>query len=114
MTLEQLRRMLRVQLPPMGSSARIERLEVSPDVWARLRSEVTATEEPAVFHWDVKVDRRLPPATVLPFDANGRLVEDDECAACGWPDHRPIEQSPCGCPCHSNRAALQSSDGDHK
>lgn len=74
MTFEELRERIRTQLPPMGESVRIVRLHVAPDVWARLLAEVPLSDEPAAFHWDVIVDRHMRPGSILPFDADGRVV----------------------------------------
>lgn len=74
MTIDELRELIRVQLPPLGESARIVRLYVAPDVWARLTAEVPRTEEPAAFYWDVIVDRHMRPGQILPVDADGRPV----------------------------------------
>jgi hypothetical protein len=74
MTLDELREMLRMQLPPMDDTARIAGLVVAPDVWATLPTQLPRLGKPPVFGWSVTVNRALAPGTIVPVDIHGRPI----------------------------------------
>ena len=75
MLIDELKELLRVQLPPAGPHKRIASLRVAPDVWNTLMVEVPRTSDAPVFGWRVIVDKYLEPGSVIPCDENGQPIE---------------------------------------
>lgn len=94
MTLDELREILRVQLPPMGELAQIAGLIVSCDVWAKLTAEIPRSDVLSPFIWSVVVDPWLPRGCIMPVDKDGKPVLKPPVASLKESDAAP-DQSLC-------------------